>query len=109
MTIVGIVQDVVRTSPTMPPTPAAYIPNAQFAANTGYVSLRRQPGSASAIPDARRVLSQLDPSLAIWNVTSMDEVVSGAHATTIFYAMLLSTFSLVALLLAAVGLYGVVA
>jgi len=107
--IIGIVEDVVKAGPTDAPVPAMYIPNAQFGANSAYVSLRLRPGTASVIPEARKALAALDPSLAIWNATTMDEVVSGAHAATTFYATLLTAFSVVALLLASVGLYGVVA
>lgn len=109
LTIVGIVGDVIRTSPTEAPAPALYLPNSQFGANTGYFSLRLESGVSSAIPGARRVIADLDPSLAIWNTTNMEDVVTDARSTTAFYAMLLSAFSLVALVLATVGLYGVVA
>ncbi|KPJ82881.1 MAG: hypothetical protein AMS19_06345, partial [Gemmatimonas sp. SG8_23] len=88
---------------------AIYLPNPQFGANTGYMSVRLAPSVGSAIPQVRGVLRRLDPSLAIWNVTTMEDVVAEAHAPTVFYTTLLSVFSIVSLVLAAVGLYGVVA
>ncbi len=108
-TIVGIVADVARSGPTEEPDPAVYIPNTQFGANSGYMSIRLEAGATTAIPEARRIVAERDPGLAIWDVTTMEEVVSRAHAPTVFYTTLLSVFSVVALLLAAVGLYGVVA
>lgn len=108
-TIVGVVADVIRTSPTQSAPAALYLSNRQFGANTGYFSLRLEPGVATVIPEARGVLAQLDPSLALWNVVTMEEVVGEASASTRFYTTLLSIFSGVALLLAAIGLYGVVA
>jgi len=108
-TIIGVVADVVRSSPRETPDPAAYLPNAQFAANSGYMFLRLEPGVASAIPEARQAIAALDPSLAIWGATTMEDVVAGAGAEAVFYTTLLTVFSLVALLLAGVGLYGVVA
>lgn len=108
-TIVGVVENVVTRSPTEEIEPAVYAPNRQFGANTGYFHLRLEPGVATAIPDARRVVAELDPSLAIWGVTTIEDVVTEASTDTLFYAALLSVFSVVALLLAAVGLYGVVA
>ena len=108
-TIVGVVADVARSGPTDTPAPAIYLPNTQFGANSGYMSIRLAAGAATAIPDARRIVAERDPELAIRDVTTMEEVVAGAHAPTVFYTTLLSVFSVVALLLAAVGLYGVVA
>lgn len=108
-TIVGVVEDVIRVGPTELPEAAVYLPNAQFGVNTGYVSLRLRPGVETVIPQAREVVATLDPSLAIWNVGQMSEIVASQRSTTRFYTTLLSVFSIVALLLAAVGLYGVVA
>jgi putative ABC transport system permease protein len=109
LTIIGVVQDVVTGEPTDLPDPAIYMSNRQFGAGSGYVSLRLTPGVESAIPEVRRLLRTLDPSLAIWDVTSMEAVVAEAKAPTVFYTTLLTVFSIVALVLAAVGLYGVVA
>lgn len=108
-TIVGVVGDVIRTSPTQPAPAAMYLVNRQFGANTGYFSLRLESGVPTAIPAARRVVAELDPSLALWDVVAMDDVVGEARAATRFYTMLLTLFSGVALVLAAIGLYGVVA
>jgi predicted permease len=108
-TIVGVVEDVVKYGPRDEPAPALYVPNNQFGANTGYVSIRLAPGAATAIPDARRIVASLDPSLALWNVVTMEEVVAEANAPTVFFTTLLAIFAAVALVLAAVGLYGVVA
>ena len=108
-TIVGIVGDVVRGGPRDEPEPAVYLPNTQFGANSGYVSIRLAPGAPSAIPAARSIVARRDPSLAIWNVTTMEDAYAVANAPTVFYTTLLLIFSIVALLLSAVGLYGVVA
>lgn len=108
-TIVGVIENVITRSPTEEIEPAVYAPNRQFGANSGYFHLRLEPGVGTVIPEARRVVAELDPSLAIWGVTTMDDVVAQASTDTLFYATLLSVFSVVALILAAVGLYGVVA
>ncbi len=109
MTIVGVVEDVITRSPTEEVAPAVYVPNRQFGAGSGYVFLQLEAGVASAIPEARAVIRRLDPSLAIWDVTTVEEAVSRASTDTRFYATLLTGFSVLALALAAVGLYGVVA
>jgi ABC-type antimicrobial peptide transport system permease subunit len=109
LTIIGVVQDVLTGGPTDEPDPAIYLSNMQFGAGSGYMSLRLEPGVESAITEVRSLLRALDPSLAIWDVTSMEAVVAEAKAPTLFYTTLLTVFSVVALVLAAVGLYGVVA
>ena len=108
-TIVGVVADTRTHSVTAAPTAALYLPNAQFAANSVYVSLRLRPGHASAMQEARAVIGELDPALAVTDVASMEEVVAADLAGARFYMTLLTVFSVVAVLLAAVGLYGVVA
>jgi predicted permease len=108
MTIVGVLADVTDRGPTIAPRPAVYLPNAHFGANSGYALLRLEPGVASVIPEARGVISRLDPGIAIWGEASMDTVFFNDTATTEIYTTLLTVFSVIALVLAAVGLYGVV-
>ena len=107
-TIVGVVGDVRTESARSGDEPAAYIPNAQFGVNTAYVYLSLGAGTTSALAEARRVLSELDPALAIQNPERIETVVEAEQASAVFYVTLLSTFSLLALVLAAVGLYGVI-
>jgi predicted permease len=108
-TIVGVVRDVRTGSATAAPEPAVYIPNAQFAANSMYVSMRLGPGVETAIPQARGVVRELDGSLAVTGVERIEEAVQREYATPRFYLTLLAVFSALAVTLAAVGLYGVVA
>jgi predicted permease len=107
-TVVGIVGDVRGAGATAPPEPAVYIPNAQFGMDAMFVYMKLGQGVASVMPDARKVLSELDPALAVRNVERIETVVVREHASAVFYVTLLSAFSLLALVLAAVGLYGVV-
>jgi predicted permease len=108
-TIVGVVGDARFAGATEEPEPAVYIPNAQFAANQVYVVLRLEDGAPSAIPGARSVLRELDADLAVTRVSRIEEEIARDQASTRFYLTLISIFSLIALVLAAVGLYGVVA
>ena len=108
-TIVGIVGDVRARSATAEPMPALYVPNAQFAAGSMYVSMRLADGVESLMPDTRSAIAAMDPELAITNVDRIEAVIDRELAPNRFYATLLAAFSLLALVLAAVGLYGVVA
>lgn len=108
-TIVGVLGDVRTSSPTEEPEPAVYVPNAQFAANSMYAVLDLAPGVASAMTEAREVLARLDPNLAVTDVHRVEDVLRAELAPTRFYLTLLTVFSVLAIVLAAVGLYGVVA
>lgn len=109
MTIVGVVEDVVSRAATEDPDPAVYMANAQFVATSVYVWIRLQNGVTTVIPQVRDLMAELDPELAMMNVTSLPDVVAAQQDTPRFYLTLLGVFSMVALLLAAIGLYGVVA
>lgn len=108
-TIVGVVSNVRRLSPMEEPEPAIYIPNAQFAANSLYAVLHLAPGVETAMPAVREVLSRLDGELAVTDVHRLEDRVQGVLAPTRFYLTLLGVFSVLAIVLAAVGLYSVVA
>jgi putative ABC transport system permease protein len=108
-TIVGIVGNARSFSATEPDDPTVYVPNAQMGVEVLYVTVRLEPGVPSALPAARDLLADMDPSLAPTNNERMEDVVAEELAPTRFYLTLIGSFSLLALLLAAVGLYGVVA
>ncbi len=108
-TVVGVVGDARSTSATEPEEPAAYLPNAQFGVDVLYVTMRLAPGARTALPAARAVLAEMDPELAPTDVARIEDVVAEELAPTRFYLTLIGIFSMLALVLAAVGLYGVVA
>lgn len=108
-TVVGVVGDVRSRSATEEPGPAVYVPNAQFAANSMYTVLHLAPGVESAMDAVRDVLGGLDPNLAVPNVHRIEDVLRSELAPTRFYLTLLGVFSVLAVVLASVGLYGVVA
>ena len=73
------------------------------------MTLRLEPGIETVMPAIRAVLGSIDPELALTNEESMAQVIEREHGTTQFYLTLLAGFSALALILAGVGLYGVVA
>jgi len=108
-TIVGVVGNTRSDRATEADDPAVYLPNAQFGVNVAYVTMRLAPGARTALPVAREVVKEVDPDLAITNTERIEDVVGEELAPTRFYLTLIGAFSLLALVLAAVGLYGVVA
>jgi putative ABC transport system permease protein len=116
VTVVGIVADERHNGVTGIVKEKFYIPHSQWHIATGgnlirsvFVVVRTagQPmGLASAVRGAVR---QLDPTLPVANVRPMSEVVATALATPRLTGFLLAAFAAIALALAAVGIYGVLA
>ena len=63
----------------------------------------------AAAPAIRNALSAIDPTQSFYNIKTMEEVLSDSIAPRRFNLLLLGTFAIVALVLAALGVYGVVA
>jgi putative ABC transport system permease protein len=63
----------------------------------------------SIVPDVRRLARQLDPMATIDGAVAMDQIVSGSLARPRFYAVLLGLFGGIAAVLAAIGIYGLLA
>jgi putative ABC transport system permease protein len=111
--IVGVVSDV-RTYGQMNDVPdQMYFSIRQPGAGFGATRMRlvaRVQGEASAItPQVRAILRELDPDVPLASVEPMAEILSGSIRNVRFRAGLLAGFAGAALLLAVIGLYGVLA
>ncbi len=113
-TIIGVVDDVKNAGLDRPAGTELYLPFRQTAAvdagiSSMYVVLRPQGGDPRALAGAvREQLNEMDPTLPLADVRLMEDVLSRAQARPRFLTLLLSLFSLVALAIATVGIYGVV-
>jgi putative ABC transport system permease protein len=107
--IVGVVGDVKLSALDVEAKPVVYVPLAQYASYEMTVLVRSEREPMAALPDARAQVRALDPELALAGVARLAERVPGAQAHARFRALLLGVFGALALLLAVVGLYGVVA
>jgi putative ABC transport system permease protein len=110
-TIVGVVRDVRSFALSAQARPQLYHPQAQFALSDAmYIALR---ADAWALPSLRSAIQQelkrIDPAIPVANFHTMEDLVSRSVARPRFSALLLGLFAATALLLAVVGLYGVVA
>jgi putative ABC transport system permease protein len=109
-TIVGVVADVKNAGVDKPTGTEIYLPYRQpyGGGRQGmYVVLRGKNDSLDLAGAVRRELRELDPSLPVSSVISMDEVLSKAQSRPRFLTLLLTMFSSVAVALALVGIYGV--
>jgi predicted permease len=113
LTIVGVVDDVAQQSLTQERGPAVYTPVRQtprpfFMSEMTFV-LRTRRAPSDVMETIRERVWELDANLPVPALTTMDELVARTIADPKFEARLLTVFSLLALLLAAVGTYGVLA
>lgn len=88
---------------------AMYVPASQSAGRSYFPVLRVSGDPAAVVSAVRAEVRALDPSLAVARVQTLDEIVMTAVAPERFVAFLLGLFATVSLVLAVVGLYGVVA
>ena len=108
-TVVGVVADVRNTQLNADPAPTMYISTTQSIWPQMTVVVRTEADAASTTPAIRRVLQELDPAIALYNARPMDALLDTQVAQPRLTASLVGMFALVALLLATVGLYGVLA
>jgi putative ABC transport system permease protein len=107
-TIVGVVADVKNAALDRPAGTELYFPFPQQPRQLSWVVIRTQGdpmGLTSAVRDAIR---SLDRGLPISNIGSMDDVMSTARSRPRFLTLLLTLFSSLSLILAALGIYGVI-
>lgn len=107
--IVGVVEDAQLSNPLNPPEPMVYAPFAYaFLPVWATVHLRGGPGEGLA-GQAAEVLREMDPALPVYDVETVASMARRRFANQSLLASLTSVFAGLALLLALVGLYGVVA
>jgi predicted permease len=108
-TIVGVVADEKQDALDVEVQPEVYAQHTQDTRETMSIVVRTNSDPQALLPAIRQEIAALDSTIAIYDVRTLGEVVSASLAEERVSALVLSGFALTALLLAAVGLYGVVA
>ena len=91
------------------PQPEIYGPLAQRPLDELSVVMRSSSSTATVLAAARQVVRALDSELPVYDVRSYEDIVRESIAERRFYVTLLATFAGLALVLAAIGIYGVIA
>jgi putative ABC transport system permease protein len=107
--IIGVVKDVKGNDVASPPRGAMYRSYKQFCRGHMALVIRTQRDPLDVTRAVRAELDQLDKDLPLENIRTMTQLVESAVAERKLSVRLLSGFAAVALLLAAIGLYGVLA
>ncbi len=113
--VVGVAGDVRAQGLGEDPSPEFYLPMLQapgaawtWTDRTMTVAVRSRSEALSLMPTLRRAVAQVDPSLPLYNLGTMQGRVADSLAESRFSTMLLTVFGALALTLAAVGVYGVI-
>jgi putative ABC transport system permease protein len=106
-TVVGVIGDVRHSSLEEPAAPQIYRPDNAFGG--GYIAVRSTLPPKALAAEIRSTLHAIDPNLAAGDIQTMGELESVASAQRRFQTSLLTVFAGIALFLALVGLYGLMA
>jgi putative ABC transport system permease protein len=107
VTVVGVVANARRTAPDQGARPSAYLPHAQLPVGNMMLFVRTTGDPLALAQPVRAAVRQLDPSQPLANLSTMASLLSERLAQRRLLTLLAAAFSAVALLLAIVGVYGV--
>jgi putative ABC transport system permease protein len=107
--IVGVVGDIRISNLAQSPQPAFYVPIAQMMWGAPTIIVRTGGDPEALAPAIKNVIHALDPEAPLHDIRTMDECQAFDLGRARFQTVLLGIFAAIALLLTAVGLYGVVA
>ena len=105
--VVGIVADVLQNSPGQPALPQAYVPLSQRTTRSLRFIVRSAGDPLGLVPAIRAQVKELDPNLALAEPAPLENLLVESMARPRFYTSLLALFAGVALVLAAIGIFGV--
>jgi predicted permease len=108
-TVVGVVRDTKAFSVDNEPPISIYHPHEQFPIGTMFVVVHTSSDPRQAIPAITKEIGALDPELPAFEFKTMEQRLSDSLARRRFATFLLGAFAMVALTLAAIGIYGVMA
>jgi predicted permease len=104
--VVGVVGDIKGRGLTLSPEPQYYLPFAQAVITDPFLTIRTS-GDPDAMQSAvRGVVREMDKSFPVYQVSTLEDYVSKSAAQPRFQTFLLTCFAVIALILAAIGLYG---
>ncbi|MGD2122580.1 MAG: ABC transporter permease [Gemmatimonadota bacterium] len=107
--VVGVVGEVQHYALGRSDTPQIYVPYSQNPSRNAKFVLKTSLPPMSLVREVRRAMEAVDPNQPLDGIQAAESLVSSSVATPRFRTFLMSGFGLVALLLAVIGLYGVMA
>jgi putative ABC transport system permease protein len=104
--IVGVVHDMHLISLSAKPKPQIYIPHSQFATHNASLVVRSRLSLEPLIETLRRTVAELDKDVPLFRPQELSDYASRSISEPRFNALLVGLFALIALLLAAAGIFG---
>lgn len=108
LTVVGVVGNVIEDWFRATPTPFAYVSYAQFPGSTANILARTTGAPELAAPGLRASIRSVDADLPVYDVKSMEEVQYESRGGVRAAARSMTTYAVIALLLAVTGIYAVI-
>ena len=112
LTVIGVAADMKRYSLTEGPRPEMFVPYTQNpypTFSTMQFVVRSSGDPTRLVAAIQRAVASVDPDIPLARIRTIDELVSDASANARFATVVMSSFGAVALVLAMIGLYGVIA
>ncbi len=109
MEIVGVVGNVKYLGLPVDSDPAYYMPHAQNYGTRMFLAIRSSKDAASVAPALLRDIQAIDPGVTLAQASTMEQALRTSISQPRFDTMLLALFATIALILAAVGIYGLIA
>jgi predicted permease len=106
--VVGVVGDLKNAGLDKPIGTELFIPYRLAPTSTPVVAVKTTSNPLSVTSQVRRVVASIDPSLPLAKIRTMDDVMAAASSRPRFLTLILTMFSVLALGLATVGIYGVI-
>jgi putative ABC transport system permease protein len=109
LTVVGVVEDVHEDWYEREPKPSLYRPYRQAPQSSGFLSLRSAGDPMSLIASSRSAIAKVDPDLPLSEIKTLERVMKDSIIGITYVAVMMAVLGIVALVLACVGVYGVMA
>ncbi len=112
LSIVGVLRDIKHQGPNAEAKPEMFVPYTQaplgmLMLQSMFLAVRTDSNPERSVATVRGIVREIDPEQPIFEVSTMQELLAATVATHRFNMLLVGIFSMLALLLAAIGIYGV--
>ena len=109
MTVIGVSEDIDQSPNQAAAPPLLFIPHRQEPAGFMYLLLRTTRSPETVAAPMRGAIQSLDPNLPVFDIATFSDAFDRSHWTIRVFGVLFSSFAAIGLLMASVGIYGVVA
>jgi putative ABC transport system permease protein len=103
--VIGVVGDIRHLGPSTPPRAEVYLPDSQRSFPFMAFVVRTETDPSAIVPSLRRAVAELDPTLPLGRLRTMDEHLARSLSKPKFFSTLVTAFGLLAVTLALIGIY----